>query len=358
MGTPFTLGFDQPLALLALPLALLPLTQLLATPLRAGSLHGWPLDPASGALECALRMLGMVAIGALVIALAGPFRPEHEVERHGQGAEVVLLLDRSRSMDQAFINAGLRGTSGGTYHPHYRPSSELEAIAGREGQRAGQTKGQAARRVLADFAAQRSTDRFGMVVFSTLPIRVLDFTQKPEAIQAAIAAGEVGRGLSETDIGLALQEGLRFFEDRAYTGSRILLLVSDGGDHLDPDLRDRLAQQMRRLRVSLYWIYIRSLRSPGLLADRDTPPDQADTVPEYFLHRYFQGLGVPYRAYEAENPQALQRAVDDLNRLENLPITYPDTVPRRQLDGPCLAVALAALLLLGAARLLEVERWR
>lgn len=351
-------AFDQPLALLALPLALLPLSQALATPLRAGSLRAWPHDPGSAALEWALRALGIAAIAALVLALSGPYRPEHEVERHGQGAEVVLLLDRSRSMDQPFVNAGLVGTSGGTYHPHYRPSSELEAIAGRDGQRAGQTKGQAARRVLADFAAQRSADRFGLVVFSTLPIRVLEFTQKPEAIQAAIAAGDVGRGLSETDIGLALMEGLHFFEDRAYTGSRILLLVSDGGDHLDPDLRERLTQQMRRLRVSLYWIYIRSLRSPGLLADRDTPPDQADTVPEYFLHRYFQGLGVPYRAYEAENPQALKRAVDDLGRLENLPITYPDTVPRRDLDGACLAVALAALVLLGGARLMEAQRWR
>lgn len=352
------IAFDQPLALLALPLAMLPLAHMLAAPLRAASLRTWPADPASQLVESALRALGVVAIAALVLALAGPFRPEHEIERHGQGAEVVLLLDRSRSMDQAFINAGLQGTSGGTYHPHYRPSSELEAIAGRDGQQAGRTKGQAARRVLAEFAAQRTEDRFGMVVFSTLPIRVLDFTQKPDAIQAAITAGELGRGLSETDIGLALQEGLRFFEDRAYTGSRILLLVSDGGDHLDPDLRERLTQLMRRYRVSLYWIYIRSLRSPGLLADRDVPPDQADTVPEYFLHRYFQSLGVPYRAYEAENPQALQRAVDDLNRLENLPITYPDTVPRRDLDAACLAVAFAALLLLGAARLLEAERWR
>jgi mxaC protein len=305
-----------------------------------------------------LRLLGVAAIAALVLTLAAPFRPEHEVERHGQGAEVVLLLDRSRSMDEAFANAGLRGTSGGTYHPHFRPSSELEVLAGRDGQKYGQTKGQAARRVLADFAAQRTEDRFGLVMFSTLPIRVLEFTQKPEAIQAAISAGDVGRGLSETDIGLALLEGLHFFDDRAYTGSRILLLVSDGGDHLDPDLRERLTQQMRRLRVSLYWIYIRSLRSPGLLADRDTPPDQADTVPEYFLHRYFQSLGVPYRAYEAENPQALVRAVEDLGRLENLPITYADTVPRRDLDGACLAVALGALLLLGAARLLEAERWR
>jgi hypothetical protein len=48
-----------------------------------------------------------LALAALVFALAGPYRPETTVERVGQGAEIVLVLDRSRSMDQGF--APLRG---------------------------------------------------------------------------------------------------------------------------------------------------------------------------------------------------------------------------------------------------------
>ena len=135
------------------------------------------------------------------------------------------------------------------------------------------------------------------------------------------------------------------------------MLVSDGGDHIDPDARERIAYDARKLRVSLYWIYIRSARSPGLMREASEPPANADTVPEYFLHRFFQSLGTPYRAYEAENPEALQSALDDVNHLENLPITYEDIVPRRELAPYCLGLALVCVLLLLAANLVEIRRW-
>jgi mxaC protein len=35
----------------------------------------------------------------VVIALAGPGRPQTQVARTGHGAEVIVLMDRSRSMD-------------------------------------------------------------------------------------------------------------------------------------------------------------------------------------------------------------------------------------------------------------------
>jgi len=187
---------------------------------------------------------------------------------------------------------------------------------------------------------------------------VLAFTQKPEVIQAAIAAGNIGRGLSETDIGLALLSALSYFEDRAYTGSRIILLVSDGGDRIDPDVRERIAQQAKKARVAVYWIYLRTANSPGLMVGANEPPANADTVPEYFLHRFFQNLGVPYRAYEAENPEALRNAIDEVNRLENLPITYLDTLPRRDLAPWCFGLALLAVALLLLASVTEIRTWR
>jgi mxaC protein len=196
-----------------------------------------------------------------------------------------------------------------------------------------------------------------MIVFSTLPMRVLDFTQKAEVIQAAIAAGNIGRGLSETDIGQALLQALSFFDDRAYTGSRLILLVSDGGDRIDPDTRERIAHLTRKQRVAVYWIYIRTNTSPGLMLGADEPPSNADTVPEYFLHRFFQSMGTPYRAYEAENPQSLQKAIDEVNRLENLPINYLDTVPRRELAPACWGLALLCVLLLLGANRLEIKAW-
>ncbi|CAD5372133.1 VWFA domain-containing protein [Rubrivivax sp. A210] len=343
------MSFDSPLWLLLLPLALWPLW---AEPGLARA-NAWaatlPRDRLSDGLDLALRAAAVVAVVALLIALAGPHRPEVAVERVGRGAEIVLVLDRSRSMDESFAGSRTPPPVKGTGPEALAYYSTLRAAEARE------SKGKVARRLLAEFTARRPDDRFGMIAFSTLPIRVLGFTQKPEAIQAAISAGDIGRGLSETNIAFALQAALDYFVDRPYTGSRILMLVSDGGDTLDVDARERIAELARRVRVAIYWLYIRSPRSPGLMAGSDEPPSNVDAVPEYFLHRYFGSLGVPYRAYEAESTDALQKAIADVDRLENLPITYFDTLPRRDLAPWAYGVALAAVLLLLAAQLAEIR---
>jgi len=115
---------------------------------------------------------------------------------------------------------------------------------------------------------------------------------------------------------------------------------------------------MKRYRVALYWLYIRSFRSPGLLADLDAPPENTDAVPEHFLHKFFQSMGTPYRAYEVENPDALQRAIADVSRLENHPLRYDDVLPRRDLSGKCFSAALLCCVMLALAKMLEVKAWR
>ena len=347
------MSFDQPWLLWLLPLALLPLW----APQGRALDHAWPSfmprDRLSNALAWVLRGAGVLALAALGFGLAGPHRPEYEVERVGQGAEIVLVLDRSRSMDQGFAGARRAGAA-----PKGTSAEAIDYYASQSPARLRDSKGKVARQLLADFAAKRPSDRFGMIVFSTLPIRVLEFTQKDEAIQAAIAAGNIGRGLSETNIGLALESALSSFDDQPYTGSRIVMLVSDGGDRLDPDVAERVAYLTRKHRVAIYWLYLRSANSPGLMLETGEPPQNADTVPEYALHRFFESMGTPYRAYEAGNPEALQKAIEAVNQLENLPITYLDTVPRRDLSTLGHAAALACVLLLLAANLMEIRRWR
>lgn len=345
------LAWAHPAWLLLLPLALLPLLR----DGRAAQTHSWlallPPDRASVLLQWLLRVLGAVAVGAIVLGLAGLYRTEYEVERVGQGAEIALLLDRSRSMDERFASSAA-SVNGPT------PGSAAWYAYNQQDGSVWVSKGEAARQLLGEFVASRREDRFAMAVFSSLPIRVLDFTHKTDMVQAAIAAGEIGRGLGETDIAAALLEGLHFFDNRPYTGSRIVLLVSDGGDHIDPGVRQTIIDRLREQRVSLYWIYIRSARSPGLSANTGDAPEAASTVPEVFLHRFFQSAGVPYRAYEAENPQALKRAIADVGQLENLPITYRDLVPRRDLSAHAYALALLAVLLLLASRWTEGRAWR
>jgi len=347
------MNFDDPWLLCLLPLAALPLLR------QRGSALGntWaarlaPRDRASELLDALLRGAAVLAIAALVIGLAGPFRPEYQVERIGKGAEIMLVLDRSRSMDQAF--------GGGRPPPGIVKGTGPEALdyyMGRWPGRQREIKGKVARQLLSEFVARREQDRFGVIVFSTLPIRVLDFTQKSEAVRAAIVAGDVGRGLSETNIGLAMQTALSSFEGRAYTGSRVVMLVSDGGDRLDPDAREHIAYLARKHRVSVVWIYLRSVNSPGLVMEKGDAPESIDAVPEYALHHFFGTLGGGYRAYEAGDAQALKEAIDAVDRLENLPITYLDTMPRRELAAPMFALAFGCVVLLLGASVVEVRQW-
>ncbi|HET7793963.1 MAG TPA: vWA domain-containing protein [Rhizobacter sp.] len=346
--------FDTPWLLGLLPLALLPLWSRAEQPVVNAWVALMPRDRASDALRRALQAAAVLALALLVLAMAGPHRPEYTVERVGTGAEIVVVLDRSRSMDQGFAGARL---ASGANRPRGTGPEAIDYYMSLAPGRPRDAKGKVARRMLSEFASSRPDDRFGMVVFSTLPMRVLEFTQKNEVVQAAIAAGEIGRGLSETNIGLALLEALSFFDERPYTGSRIVMLVSDGGDHLDPGTQERIAYAARKHRAAIDWFYLRSANSPGLNAEAGDPLGAADTVPEHQLHRFFQSLGTPYRAYEADNDKALQAAIDDVNRLENLPITYLDLVPRRDLAPYAHGAALLCVLLLLAARALEIRRW-
>jgi mxaC protein len=342
--------FDQPWLLLLLPLALLPLWQRASRPMVNAWVALLPRDRASDAVQWALRGAAALALAMLVLSLAGPYRPEYLVERVGKGAEIVLVLDRSRSMDQGFAGA--------------RPTGAAITGTGPEAldyymslRRTREAKGKVARRMLSEFAAGRADDRFGMVAFSTLPMRVLEFTQKNEVVQAAINAGNIGRGLSETNIGLALRQALSYFDDRPYTGSRIVMLVSDGSDRLDRAEQEQIAYTVRKHRAAIYWFYLRSTNRPGLTAAAGEASGAAAIVPEHQLHHFFGSLGTPYRAYEADNDEDLQKAIDDVNRMENLPITYLDTVPRRELAPYGHATALLCVLALLAAKLLEIKRW-
>ncbi len=323
------MNFDHPFVLWLLPLALLPFW------VTTGRMQAHPWlalvrrDRISMFLDGALRLLAAFVITLLIHGLAGPFMADVPVLRVSKGAETVVLFDKSRSMDQPFA------AKNDTRH-------RLDSRR--------QTKGQVARDSLAEFVANRTEDRFALVLFSTFAVPVLDFTRNQTILQSAISATQSERGLSDTDMARALESSLDYFENQPYVGNRIVLLVSDGGARLSVDERESIKARIERNKVSLYWIYLRSFRSPGLLPDSDMGEEAIDSVPEHFLHRYFTQLGTPYRAFEADEPDAMKRAIDEIGRLENSPLRYVERKARIPLADRSFAWALFGLLLLALLR--------
>lgn len=326
------LAFTYPWVLLLLPLGILPWLNRGQDAIQISSLWLVEDEYVSRWFERLLKLASTLLILILVLAAATPFQPQQAIERTGQGAEIILLLDRSRSMDEPFFNKRHRDI----------PRLARPGIL---------SKGTVARNLLSEFVVARKNDRFGMVVFSTRPIRVLPLTDKQEAVLAAIAAGNVGRGLAETDITSGVMHALKYFDRKAYTGSRIVVLISDGASELRVADKASLIDALKRLRVSFYWIYIRSSNAVDLF-------DQVvDTkfAPQQEWHRFFADAEIPYRVYTAEDPKGLQTAIADINRLQHLPILYQDIIPRQDLAKHLYKLAVVLLLVLLLAQIFKIR---
>jgi mxaC protein len=331
-----SLAFEYPWLLTLLPLALLPLLRRRRDTLAFPSVAWLPPDRVGRMLGWLWPVFAVLALASGILALAQPGRPQTQIQRTGKGAEILVLLDRSRSMDDRMLPANWREID---------PTVLLYHL-GR-----GPQKAKVARELLSQFVARRPDDRFSLMYFSNRPLSVVPFTQHDSVMQAGIAAGAIGRGLADTDVGRALVAAIAQFDQRAYSGSRIMLLVSDGGANMDDETMRLIRTGLTRNRIALYWIYLRSYNSAKL----DSTEARWENAPEMALHRFFQTLQTPYRVYQAEDPESLSRAVADVERQQNLPLDFLEQIPRQDYSRFFLAVAAfsCAMLLLYRSMLLR-----
>lgn len=318
------LDLEHPALLVLLPLALLPLLRRAGDAVPFSSVALLPVDATGRWFEWSWRALAVCLLACIVVGLAGPGTPGARLERTGYGAEILILFDRSSSMDSIMAPQGVMGAG--------RPSD-------------GETKNDAARKLLTQFVTQRPDDRFALMTFGTSVMPVAPFTDHNQAVLAGLAATGVGRGLPNTNMGAALLAAIDEFQHRTYSGSRIIVLVSDGGATLDPAIRQRIQSGLTRGHIGLDFIYIRNnANSPNLL-EASTDVNPAD---ELALHRFFSSLATPYHLYQAEDSTAIAGALADINGQQNLPLSFFERVKRRDFSAALFGVAaLTGCLLLG-----------
>ncbi|WP_020176227.1 vWA domain-containing protein [Methyloferula stellata] len=323
--------FAEPKWLWLLPLALCPIVTTAMRLTAFPSFDAVPDDFLSRCLEFVLRLAAAFAIASAVIGLAQPYRLGQSLKRIGQGAHVVIVMDRSTSMDFT-----------------------LADDQAKEGQ---ESKTQIAGRLLRQFVDQSKYDQFGVVAFSTAPVFVLPISDHRDAVKAAVN-GLMRPGIEGTNVGLGIQLALRMIAEDGTASSPAVLLVSDGeyggAGFFEHKLQEDLKEAFRKQNAHLYWLF---LRAQGAEKVFDPPPagqeDSPHTKPERHMDLFFKSLGVTYRVFQADSPQAIEDAMAEINHLETRPITYFEHVPRKDISALAYLVAGFASIILVLSKLAE-----
>lgn len=322
------MAFSHPWLLWLLPLALLPLVFQRAHSKNYSWLDMLPADPLSDLVGLILKALAVLTLLFIVLGLSAPHTNQQEIERIGVGAQITLVLDRSASMDDPFSGTGS----------------------------VPETKSAAAARLITQFVKSRKNDMLGMITFSNSAMYVLPLTENKDTMVAAVRA-TAGNALFQTNIGSGLTSGAGLFEKVPDSGSRAVILLSDGAGRIGSDAQQKIRDWYDRMHISLYWIV---LRQPGGLSifDKTYKPDPDKALPaEIELYEFFKTMKTPFNAYEAEDPKSLQLAIEDINRKEKKPIKYLEKIPGKDLSNLCFIIAACMITLLLGVKYLEVKTW-
>lgn len=326
--------FSHPWLLWLLPLAILPLLLQRAHAKHYSWVNMLPADPLSDLIGLVLKFLAVLTLVFIILGLAAPHTTERKIERIGIGAQIALVLDRSASMDDPF--SGTTTAAGNTT--------------------VGETKSVAAARLITDFVKSRQQDMFGMITFSNSAMYVLPLSENKKAVIAAVQATG-GNALFQTNIGSGLTSGAGLFDKIPDSGSRAVILLSDGAGRIDANTQQKIKDWFDRLHISLYWIV---LRQPGGLSIFNTaykPAEDQPLPPEIELYEFFNTLKTPFKAYEAEDPKSLQLAMNDINNREKKPIKYLEKIPGHDYSNICFIIAVLMIALLLGVKHLEVKTW-
>jgi len=289
-------------------------------------------DLVSRIISLFFKIVSTVIIMLIILTLSEPYADQKTILKKGKGAQIGLVLDRSASMDDPF-------SGGENNNP------------------VGETKSAAASRLIVDFFNSRTDDMVGVVTFSNSAMFILPLTHNKEAIKAAVNA-TAGNALFQTNIGAGLTSSAELFTSIENSGSRAVILLSDGAGRIDAKTQQKIKDWFNKYQIGLYWIV---LRQPGGISifEEDVPLHQDYQLPpQVELYEFFKSFKSPFQAYEAEDPKSLERAIKDINLKEKKPIIYEEKVPGEKYTPKLLIIAIILSLMLLFLKFVEVKSLR
>jgi mxaC protein len=318
----------QPWALLLLPLATAPFL----FKSHQGQMYSWleivPVDRVSEIANMVVKTISAMIILSIVLALSGPQGTDKKIQKVGKGAQTVFVIDRSVSMDHPFAGDSSSGL-------------------------AAEIKSMAARRLITKFIDSRPDDMIGVVGFTNSALYGMKITSNRDAIHAAINAA-TGSALNQTNIGAGVTEGIALFDHIQSSGSRAIVLLSDGAGKLSPRVKLKISTQLASKKLNLYWIV---LHEPDEISIFTPEEYEEGKVPGIDLDRYFKSLKVKYKAFEADNPTTLQSALQYIDSKEKNDIQYTLNIPGHDYSRDLIVLALVLSLCMLIIKNLRVHTW-
>lgn len=291
-----------------------------------------PTDPLSGLIEFILKALASLVFLCLVLSLANPYYPEQTVQRLGSGAEIIILVDRSRSMDEPF-------------------TSRNKAVAASRTVGQEDSKRRIANKYILEFINKRPDDRFSVILFSNKALDLLPFTYNRDSVRAVINASSLGKGLSETNIAKALIKAAEMYSKEDYHGSRAVLLISDGGQKLSTEDKSFISGLLQREKITLYWLYMGDING---LTNNKSVSGLPNTTPDKKLHDFFETLTTPYIGFEIESLKTFSDTLEKIDKEQKEYLIVNEIIPRKSMSAPFLLIAMIASLILMLSQIYTV----
>ena len=318
------MSFAHPLWLILLPLSALPFIASISDKTAISNIKIFEQDGISKKITMLCRSLMSLIIVLLIVILANPWSKSTSITEIGKGAQLVFLIDRSVSMAKPFIGDDDN-------------KSEIKSLA--------------ARRILKDFISQRPSDMIGIVGFSNSALYASKITKNRSYTYAAIDAA-TGSSINQTNIGSGITTGLFMFSEIETTGSQALVLLSDGAGKISKRVKERIAEMLNEKKINLYWIIIKEPNDVSLFSGNTYLEGREPTVIK--LDKFFQSLNTEYKAYEAENPDALSSAIADIDQKEKKPIKIERDIPGKNYNPSILKLLFVLIVSLIAIKNIKV----
>ena len=322
----------NPWALLLLPIIFIPFW----LKSSQGQMYSWldiaPHDRVSEIANLVLKIITSLLLASIVIALASPQGPDQKIIKIGKGAQTVMVIDRSVSMDHPFAGDATSGVT-------------------------AEIKSAAARRLITKFIDSRPDDMMGVVGFTNSALYGVKITTNRDAIHAAINAA-TSSALNQTNIGSGLTQAVSLFDNIENSGSRAIILLSDGAGKISPRVKQKIKESLKIRNLSLYWIVLREPDDISIFSTSNIKFKEGSEPAPIELDNFFKSLQIKYKAYEADNPNALQSAIQDINVREKKKIQYSISIPGHDYSVDFIVIALILSILILIAKNLRVHSWQ